>query len=606
MRNEFIAKGIFPKGNVAQQKVVCPNCALIGKKKTNDTPLSINLVTGLFNCHKCGWHGCVATQERKEYKLPIKTNFTKIGDKALSFFTGRGITQEVVIANKIVQEGDWVIFPYLRQELLVNVKKRALATKDFRQGVECEAIMYNYDRVFGQKEVIICEGEMDCMSFEVAGFTNVTSVNQGAPNEKDKNIDKKLECITNCFELFESAETIYLAVDKDANGQRLEQELIRRFSAEKCKVINFPNDRKDANDVLIHDGKDVLIKCFKEAKDVKVSGIYTVSDVSETMITTFKNGKKRGTTTYFSELDPIWTHRTGEVTIWTGYMNEGKSTFVKQLLLLKAVFDGEKVGVFSPEEYPPDEFYDDLIHTYIGKSTDRQYGNVMSETEYIRGQEFTNNHFFYVYPEDNFSWEEVARKMDYLVMRYGIRTLLLDPFNQFDHHQEGMMIDMYISKFMSKLKAFASSRGVSIHLIAHQVTPVFISGQDYPRPDAYKIKGGGTFSDKADNVGWIWQPFRITNKTDKSVIVHVGKVKKKRLTGTGGGLTFTFNIDTNRYHLGNTSPFESNVPIQASLVANEAFLVEKKSQEAQPITAREYATDDKSYDLEGNEIMPVI
>ena len=132
---------------------------------------------------------------------------------------------------------------------------------------------------------------------------------------------------------------------------------------------------------------------------------------------------------------------------------------------------------------------------------------------------------------------------------------------------------MYVSKFMSKLKRYALSKDVAIHLVAHQVTPVFVNGQDYPKPNAYKIKGGGTFADKADNAGWIWQPFRNTNKEDKSVIVGFDKVKKKRLVGKGGEATFLFDIATNRYTLNGFSPFVNNVSKQTELLPTEKSAV---------------------------------
>lgn len=573
--NLFYELGIDAKAGKPSQKVKCPNCEKLGHKKHNDTPLSINLINGLYNCHRCGWKGSVKIGEKSsQYQYPIKKNFTKINDDAVSLFTNRGITQEVIISNKIAQEGGWVVFPYLRNEILVNIKKRSIKDKDFRQGVDCEPIIYNYDRVKDKKEIIICEGEFDCMAFEVAGFTNTTSVNQGAPNEKDKNCDKKLECITNCYEVFEQAEVVYIAVDKDNNGKRLEIELIRRIGAEKCKVIDFPSEYKDANDVLIYEGKDILIECYKNAKDVKVTGVFTVDDVSESMLNTFEKGKKRGTTTYFSEFDRIWTHRTGEVTLWTGYMNEGKSTFIKQLLLLLAVFNGTKTGVFSPEEFPADEFYDDLIHSFIGKATDRYYKNVMNRLEYEKGMEFVKKNFFYIYPEEDFLLESIFKKMIYLIRKYGIRNILLDPYNQFDHTQGNMQIDQYVSKFMSKLKRFALIHDVAIHLVAHQVTPVFVSGEDYPRPNAYKIKGGGTFADKADNVGFVWIPKRYSDRTDRTVLVGFDKVKKKRLVGEGGDKEFKFNIETNRYEINSFSPFENNTPKQTSIHQNTEFITE--------------------------------
>lgn len=553
----FYEIGIELKGNQTQQKVKCPNCYKLGKQNYNDTCLSVNINDGLYNCHKCGWNGCVKIGEVKSYQKPIKTNFTKLSLEALILFTSRGITQDVVNANKIVQEGEWVIFPYLRNGELINFKKRNINTKDFRQSTNAESIIYNYDRIKDAKEIIITEGEFDCMAFEVAGYTNVTTVNQGAPNENDKNIDKKLECITNCYEVFEQAKTIYLAVDKDANGTRLENELIKRLGAEKCKIISFPIGCKDANEVLLKDGKETLIQCFKAAKQVKIEGIYTIEDVKDSMVKTFTDGKRRGETTHWNTLNENYTHRFGEVTLWTGYMNEGKSTFLKQLLLAKACFDNWKIAVFSPEDFPADEFYDDLIHMYVGKSTDRFDYHVMERAEYNDAMEIIKDKFFYVYPEKDFTWETVEKKLTYLIRKFGVKAVILDPYNQFDHNQGNQREDLYISKFMAKLKHFAVINDVAVHLVAHQVTPLYQAGQDYPQPNAYKIKGGGTFADKADNVCFIWRRFRCTDPKNPLVVFGADKIKKQRLTGKLGQKDFVYDYLTNRYYLNNHNPFQN-------------------------------------------------
>lgn len=579
-KNLFYQIGIEVKSNSFQQKCKCPNCKIIGKTNYNDDCLSVDLKNGLYNCHKCGWKGCVIKGEIKSYQKPIRTNFTKISLEALTVFTSRGITQNVVTENKIAQEGDWVIFPYIRNGELINVKKRSITTKDFRQAKDAEAIIYNYDRVKNSKEIIITEGEFDCMAFEVAGFTNVTSVNQGAPNENDKNIDKKLECLTNCYEVFEQSETIFIAVDKDANGLRLENELVRRFGAEKCKVISFPVGCKDANDVLLSFGKDVLIECFKTAKQVKIEGIYTLDDVKDSMIKTFNEGKMRGESTHWHELNENYTHRFGEVTLWTGYMNEGKSTFLKQILLAKAFFDDWKIGVFSPEDFPADEFYDDLIHMLVGKSTDKYDKHIMERFEYDDAINVIKNKFFYVYPERDFTWESIELKMLFLVRKHGIKAIILDPYNQFDHQIGNSREDLYISKFMAKLKRFAIINNVAIHLVAHQTTPIYIAGQDYPQPNAYKIKGGGTFADKADNVCFVWRKYRCTDPTNPCVIFGSDKIKKQRLVGQLGQKEFHFDYLQNRYYLNNKNPFQELKMKQSKLVMplqnNEDFLTDIK------------------------------
>jgi twinkle protein len=553
---------IEPKGNRVEQKVKCPNCFDIGKTNINDTCLSINLESGLYNCHKCGWKGCVKPIEFKPmYIKPQKKNFTKLSDEALKLFTDRGITQSVVNSNKIAmsKDGQSVIFPYLRNGELINYKQRFIDKKDFRQAKDAEPIMYNYDNCIGSKEIIVCEGEFDVMAFEVAGFKNATSVNQGAPNVNDKNVDKKLECVTNSYELFENAEKIYIAVDNDENGRRLKDELIRRFGAEKCLVTNF-KDCKDANDYLIKYNALELKKTILEAIEVPVEGVYNLNDVKLSMLDSFRNGKKRGTTTYWKEIDKAWTWRTGEVNIWTGYQNEGKSLFLESLCVLKAFFDGDSFGIFSPENTPVNDFYDNLIEIYIGKSSDPIYkANQMSEEDYLEAMDFISSKFFVIYPEKDFNLETIFNKARYLIRKKGIRHLIIDPYNTVEHKMKsGEREDLYISRFMSELKRFAVENDISIHLVAHQLTPQKDTKGRYLRPDTNRIKGGGTFADKADNVLIVWRPDRALDFSSTLVLFGSQKIKKQKLVGIPQDIdAINYNRKTNRYYFDGKSPFDT-------------------------------------------------
>lgn len=561
MVNNFNNIGIQPKGNRLEQKVTCPNCVKVGKTNIKDTCLSINLESGLYNCHKCSWSGCVKPKDFKPmYVRPTKQNFTKLSDKAIDLFSKRGISQKVVIENKIAMSKDGlsVIFPYLRNGELINYKQRFLDKKDFRQGKDAEPIMYNFDRCIGQKEIIICEGEFDCMAFEEAGYTSVTSVNQGAPNENDKNIDKKLECITTCYEMFDNAEKIYLATDNDANGRRLKDELIRRLGAERCFSVDL-NDCKDANEYLIKYNSLSLSEVIKNAKEIPIDGIFTADNERLLMLDSFRNGKKRGQTTHWEDIDKAWTWRTGEVTIWTGYQNEGKSLFLQSLCLLRAFHDSEKFAFFSPENIPIGDFFDDMIETFVGKSTDPFFKhNQMGEKEYLQSIDFISEHFFLIYPSKDFEFETILDKAKYLVRKKGIRHFIIDPYNTVEHKMKmGEREDLYISRFMSDLKRFAIQNDIGIHLVAHQLTPQKDANGRYLRPDLNRIKGGGTFSDKADNVNFVWRPNRALDFSDTEVVFGSQKIKKQKLTGTPQDiLGINFQRKTNRYYVNGKSPFD--------------------------------------------------
>jgi twinkle protein len=580
INSKFESLGILPKSNRTEQKVVCPNCVKVGKTNIKDTCLSINLETGLYNCHKCAYKGCVIETEYKRnemqivYKLPARPNITKLSKDAIDFFESRGINQKVILENKIAmtENGSGIIFPYFRESKLINYKTRLINEKKFFQAKEAEPIMYNLDRIKGQKEIIVCEGELDSLSWEVAGYTNHTSVNQGAPNENDANVDKKLECITNCYDVFEGAEIIYLAVDADNNGIRLQKELIRRFGAEKCKIIDF-NDCKDANEYLIKYGAFELSQLITFSKDVRIEGIFTVDDNFVSMLDGFRNGVERGQTTHIDEVDNAWKWRVGEVTLWTGYQNEGKSLFLNQLSLIKSYFDGDKFAVFSPENMPMDEFYNDLIEMLVGKTSDPYYKNSqMAEYEYINASSFINQHFFLIYPDFDFKLDTIFEKVKYLVRKQGINHLIIDPYNTIEHlMNNGEREDLYISRFMAKLKRFALDNSISIHLVAHQITarPNEKDSGRYHKPTLNNIKGGGTFADKADNVVFIWRPERALDFRNTNVVFGSQKIKKQKLVARPCEVTeIDFDFKSNRYLFSGKTVF-TKIDEQRGVLKNE-------------------------------------
>lgn len=592
IREKFYALGVDIKSDRAEQKVKCPECVRIGKTNINDTCLSINLNTGLYLCHKCNFKGCVAEQEykRKEieivYKLPVKPNITKLSDEAIKLFESRAISQDIILANKIAmtKDGSGIVFPYFRNGNLINYKTRLIREKKFFQAKEAEPIMYNLDRITGEKEIIVCEGEFDSLSWEMAGYTNHTSVNQGAPNENDNNVDKKLECITNCYSVFENAEIIYLAVDTDNNGIRLQKELIRRLGAEKCRIVDF-KDCKDANEYLVKYGTFELSQLIKEAKDVKIDGVFTLEDSFDSMLNGFRNGLERGQTTYIDEIDHAWKWRKGEVTLWSGYQNEGKSLFLNQLSLLKSYFDKDKFAVFSPENMPMDDFYNDLIEMLVGKTCDKHYGSLqMSEIEYLNASSFINKHFFLIYPDFDFKLDTIFEKVKFLVRKQGIDHLIIDPYNTIEHLMKaGEREDLYISRFMAKLKRFAVENDISVQLVAHQNTarPNEKDGGRYHKPSLNNVKGGGTFADKADNVVYVWRPNRALDFRCTKVVFGSQKIKKQKLVARPTDVDcIDFDFKTNRYLFNGETPF-TKIDEQRGIIKNEP---KSEKEQIKPVT----------------------
>ena len=546
----------------------CPECERVGNKN-NDSSLSVNTSKGIANCKRCGTAFAIRRElnvekkeEKKVFTPPSRANHTQLSAEGIQVFTNRMISQKTVIAQRISESNGDIAFPYMFNGNLVNIKFKKIGEKKYRQSPNGMHVLYNYDRIREfwktlakgeKKELIICEGEEETMVWEDATSKVIaTSVDNGAPNPKDK-IDRKLECLTNCIDLVEEADVVYIAVDNDENGRLLQGELIRRIETDKIRLVEF-GSHKDANDFRRFEGLDKTAALLKNCKEIRMEGIFTVDDVRDKLIDMYHNGLPKATTTHMPSVDTCWKWRPTEVTLHTAYGNEGKTTlFACNLPLLKAAFDGDKIALYIPENFPPEVFFEELIHTLIGKTSDKDYPqHRMSEVEFKRGMEFINQHFFFIYPEEAKTTDALFKRVDYLVRKQGIRILILDPLNMIEQIFGKVRDDVAIGDFMTKLKMISVKRNLCTVLIAHQNKPEkkLLNGDfagNWPEPDPYNIKGGGTLFDKADNVTSSWRPYRLTNPDDSLVIFTSHKIRMKKLVSKTNSANIYFNWRTNRF-----------------------------------------------------------
>ena len=546
----------------------CPKCSEHRKKKS-DKCMSVFWSTGLGYCNHCyesiQLHTFKKKQLDKVYKRPLEINTVNpYSENLIKYTDSRKISLNALKVLKITEQKEWmpqtkkeencICFNYYLENELINVKYRD-ARKNFKLVKDAEKIFYNIDNIATTKDCVIVEGEFDVLSFISAGVNNVVSVPNGFGLGTIN-----LDYLDNYTDYFDNKENIYIAVDNDAAGLNGQKELIRRLGAEKCKIVDFKNC-KDANDYLIKYGAKELKDSINHAKDVKIEGVFSINDVKESMLNTYRNGQNRGTTTYVKCLDKAWTWRGGEVNLWTGHQNEGKSLLLNQLCTIRSKYEDAKVAVFSPENMPLDDFYNDIIEMHIGKSCDPYYSkNYMSENEFKEGMKFCEDNFFLIYPENDFKIESIFERTKYLIKKKGIRTLIIDPYNTIEHMiKPGEREDLYISRFMAQLKRFSVEFDLSINLVAHQLTARANEndGGRYYKPTLNNIKGGGTFADKADNVLIVWRPNRALDFKDPQVIFGSQKIKKQKLVGIPQEIDdIIFNIRSNRYTFQGENPLE--------------------------------------------------
>jgi len=296
--------------------------------------------------------------------------------------------------------------------------------------------------------------------------------------------------------------------------------------------------------------KKVLTYEAIDVKDTLADVIY-LDNVRDSMLLGFKTGKAMGESTHFPAIDKHFKWKRGELTLMHGIMNQGKSTLVMQLCLAKAIFDGYKFAFFSPEQDPPDDFYDDLIHMYIGKNTMPQYGDQMTIEEYQRGMDFVKDHFFYVFPDNESPTPEyINARFIELIVKHKIDGCIIDPYNKLDNdiRKAGGREDLYLSAFLSQQKRLAQVHQIFMIVVAHPKGGIQKNTHgDYMQPNVYDLAGGAMWGNKCDNILCTYRPFHTSEKQNPAVQFTSQKIKKQKLCGVPGDVDLIYDARSMRY-----------------------------------------------------------
>jgi twinkle protein len=557
-------------------RTTCPNCSA-GRKKKTDPCLSVTVdpsgADAVWNCWHCEWHGgtkerTYAPYERKSrnWKRPTFKPVDDPDNKLLMWFEKRGISPEVVKRNRIEPSRVWmqgadkkvwcIAYPYFRDDELINVKYRDTA-KRFRQEKNAEKIFYGLDDIIGADEVIIVEGENDKLAFEQAGRRRCVSVPDGAPKEArdapiDKENDAKFEYVWNCWKYFEGVKKIILATDGDGPGRALAEELSRRFGRERCWRVHWPSIgdvvHKDANEVLLEDGAQVLRECAEHAEPWPIKSLFSVATFSDEVFELFESGPERLLSTGWSELDPFYKLREGDLTVVTGLPGAGKSEFFDALAMNLAKNHDWKFALCSFENTPT-EHIAKLLEKHVEAPFFEGPVRRMEREEVQPGLDWLNERFFFLRADDetpSFEWILETARM--AVARHGIRGLIIDPYNEIEHKRPpGMTETEYVSQMLSKVKRFAVNAGVHVWFVAHPTKIRRDRNGILPNPSLHDISGSANWSNKAD-IGVVVHRDYTAEDTGPKGETEVKIVKARaKAVGRPGGVVFNYDRATGLY-----------------------------------------------------------
>ena len=254
-----------------RHKINCPNCGN-NRKKKNQKTLSVHVDSDKikYQCWHCDLTGSINFNINYGDKAKVvdmfnpdkeKETWQDLGTSAINFFKNRGISKKTAEHFHIKQkknyiasfgEVDCIVFPYGNDANIKFAKIRSCVGKGFASQGSAEQF-YNHEIIDDlvdkeDSELIICEGELDCLSYFESGISNCVSIPSGAVNKvvngkTHAHEDTKFKFIWNSIEKLNKINRIVISMDNDTAGNAMAEELARRIGTVSYTHLTLPTKR---------------------------------------------------------------------------------------------------------------------------------------------------------------------------------------------------------------------------------------------------------------------------------------------------------------------------------------------------------------------------
>ncbi len=335
--NEFIVKSGWETRDMGDNLMVkvCPYC------KDERWKLGISKARPVWICHHCEKNGNlrqlaediglatghIVQPMDKPYTKPEGVSETvkalRKFPTVIDYLKGKGLTGEIAARFKLGAErkydNDWLVIPHYFKGEILNCKYRSTTgEKAFRRWRGGKSILFN-SMAIQEKEVLITEGEMDCISVS-AGYGDaypVVGATGGAKHFDPEWID-----------LLSKTKKVYLCYDRDETGQIGAKDIARRLGYDRCWNILLPEGFNDLNDFYSYQPQDFVQRFDKiksAARRFEIQGIQSAGSLVERVFATREIDKNSSP---WKNLNRMVDIRPGHLVVVTADPKAGKTSLV--------------------------------------------------------------------------------------------------------------------------------------------------------------------------------------------------------------------------------------------------------------------------------------
>ena len=475
--------------------------------------------------------------ESKQFTIPRTTKIEmqeniiehlekrSIKKATLEFWRIKQANINFALKNKPKDIKKAIVFSYFDEENKLIHETYRSSDKKFKQNYGSKAILWGMWHIDTSKPLIITEGQLDAMSIWQSGFKNVVSVPSGSNNSLYLEYN---------YDFLKQFKSIIFWGDNDEAGRKAAEIIKIKFDT---VTVKFHKECNDANEVLMKLGIEEIKRFLNEKPELPL-GIKSIEQLSYDTNVIFESERiELG----FAEVDEhINDLRPGQLTIVFGRDNEGKSTFISQVIVHQLIRN-VKTFLFSGElndQSLQDWLFRQLIGSEKGCYNKKQskYGEeyFIKPTVLQAIRKWTTNKLYLLDRKNEEITEDLNKMfkmMILLAIKFGVKLFIIDNLQStLEENAASLYSDQ--SNFVEKLRKFCLKYNVHVILVTHPrksdellATETTIIG-NLKKDD---ISGSKNISNKAHNIFSIERDFSseyfdmiLTNLKDKHKGIRKG------------------------------------------------------------------------------------
>lgn len=432
--------------------------------------------------------------KKKTFSKP-KRQGVKKANQCYEYLAGRGISRNTVDRYKVSDAVVWyhdegrelpaIAFPYLRGDSLLQVKRisteRPNGKKIIMAEADCEPCLFGWQGLAKETRVVVlCEGEIDCLSYSEYAFPVLSVPFGGGKGAKQQWIEYE-------YHNLDRFDEIWLSLDNDEVGLEAAKEIANRLGTHRCRLVSLPY--KDINECLTSGvTQDEIYRCLETAAYFDPDELCSASDFLQETIDTFENRDEGLFVSPWLRLNGNFKFRESELSIVNGINNHGKTELAGHI----------SVGAMSQDirtciaslELKPGKLLARLVRQVICNKNPRR-------DEIAHTFEWFNDRLWLFNLTGTAKADRLLDIFQYAHRRYGIELFVIDNLAKCGFAEEDSSGQ---KDFIDRLCDFKNANNCHVILVTHSRK----TDESVPT-GKMDVKGTGAITDMADNLFSVWR-----------------------------------------------------------------------------------------------------